>query len=596
MTDLHWGGPLWILLFLIPCALWFVQRFYSRRSLLLQMNLKKSIPWHLGRFFLLFVCILGVLVALARPQMGKEVQSIKREYRDIVVLLDVSKSMLAEDISPSRIERAHRELEDLTELIEGDRVALVLFAGGAFARMPLTTDYKVFRSLVKDSTPDMLRAQGSDIGSAIEKGLELFDSENTSSRALLILSDGEEHSPRVESLAQLAADQGVRIFTMGIGTTEGAPIPNSNQQGGFLTDNKGSVVLSKLNSSALKSASSVSSGAYIQSTAGIDDMRKLVYSGIHATLDSEKGEDKDVEIWNEYYQWPLGFAVFCLFLSFLRRPNAGLLIVALLIFSFPVKASAPELLAQHIQNPTDLGLAERAAVALLQDGQGEEAYRLLDDIARLTGDKDQRIRARYNSGLAAYQKGALFDAVSNWEAVLAEAPQHEAAQKNADAVRQEIEQRLQQAEEQEQDPSSEEDSSEQDPSESNEGEESEQEQQESQNEDGEPESSQDQEQSSEPENKESTEEQEPTEGTTQDPSEEQEGEMAQNESEELNPEDMSLEDLEEMGSSAEPTDMSELQESSIDMEVNEAERTIDSVEEGRPNVVVGRRTKDGKQW
>jgi Ca-activated chloride channel homolog len=591
MTDLHWGGPLWILLFLIPSALWFVQRFYSRRAILLQMDLKKSIRWHLGRFFLLFLCILCALVAVARPQMGKEVQSIKREYRDIVVLLDVSKSMLAEDISPSRIERAHRELEDLTELIEGDRVALVLFAGGAFARMPLTTDYKVFRSLVKDSTPDMLRAQGSDIGSAIEKGLELFDSENTSSRALLILSDGEEHSPRVESLAQLAADQGVRIFTMGIGTIEGAPIPNSNQQGGFLTDNKGSVVLTKLNSSALKSASSVSSGAYIQSTAGIDDMRKLVYSGIHATLDSEKGDDKDVEIWNEYYQWPLGFAVFCLFLSFLRRPNAGLVMGVLLVFSFPVNASTPELLAQHIQNPRDLGLAERAAVALLQDGQGEEAYRLLDDIARLTTDKDQRIRARYNSGLAAYQKGALYDAVSNWEAVLAEAPQHEAAQKNAEAVRQEIEQRLQQAEEQEQDSSSEQDSSE-----PNEGEESEQEEQESQNEDGESESSQEQEQNSESENNESTEEQEPTEGSTQDPSEEQQGEMAQNESEELNPEDMSLEDLEKMGSSAEPTDMSELQDSSIDMELNEAERTIDSVEEGRPNVVVGRRTKDGKQW
>ena len=612
MSELNWGGPLWGLLALIPVVLVLGWSLTNRVLILRQMRLMKAIRWHRWRTFLMALTFLGGLLAYARPQYGKESQTVEKSHRDIVVLLDVSRSMLAEDIKPSRMAQAQRELQDLSSMLNGDRVALVLFAGGAFARMPLTTDYAVFNKLVLDSTPDVLRAQGSDIGAAIQKGLTLFDAEATSSRAMLILSDGEEHSPKVEAMSKKAAEQGVNIFAMGIGTEEGAPIPNlESRDGGFLMDKSGSVVLTRLNSSALKGAASAASGAYVQSTSGIEDMRQLLEEGIYAKLDAQKGANKDVEIWNEYYQWPLGAAMIAFLLSFARFSRAGVSALIFLCMALPAKAD--DLLAAHIANPQDLHLAERAAVSLLQAGKSGQAYQLLEDIANQSSDTEQRVRSRYNAGLAAYQQGALQDAVKAWEQVLLEDKDHEAAQQNAEAVKQEIAQRLAEDQERQQEPQSQ-DSESQD-SEGSDSQSSEsQKQADSESQSSQENDSQDSENQSESESQDTNPE---SDSASEDPSPQDaqadaeseqsddsaqssdalsEGEMEAPSSEDLSQEGLSLDDLGEMGATAEPTDMSELQSSPLDMLLQEAERTVDSVEEGRPNVVVGSRSSEDKQW
>ncbi|MGC6507267.1 MAG: VWA domain-containing protein [Myxococcota bacterium] len=617
MSELNWGGPLWVLLALVPVVIYLMWSLHNRSLILHQIRLKTAIRWHRWRVTLLILTALGALLAYARPQFGKERQTVEKSHRDIVVLLDVSRSMLAEDIKPSRMAQAQRELQDLSSLLNGDRVALVLFAGGAFARMPLTTDYAVFNKLVMDSSPDILRAQGSDIGAAIQKGLTLFDSEASASRAMLILSDGEEHSPQVEAVAKNAAEQGVNIFAMGIGTEEGAPIPNLNSRdGGFLTDKSGSVVLSRLNSSALKGAASVASGAYVQSTSGIQDMRQLLEEGIYAKLDAQKGADKDVEIWNEYYQWPLGVAMMAFLLSFARFNRSGVTVLAFLLLTMPAKAN--DLLAAHIANPSDLNLAERAAVSLLQSGQTHQAYQLLEDVANHSMDPEQRTRSRYNAGLAAYRQGALQDAVKAWEQVLEEEAEHEAAQKNVAAVKQEIAQRLaedqsrqQESQSEDSEPQESEDDGSQtsDSQETQDSESQSSQETESQSSDSSEESQSDaQAQADSEENTdESPESKAPQDSQTDAEPQEQgnptgesealsEGEMEAPSSEDLSQEGLSLDDLSDMGATAEPTDMSELQSSPLDMRLQEAERTVDSVEEGRPNVVVGARSSEDKQW
>lgn len=617
MSELNWGGPLWVLLALVPVVIYLMWSLHNRSLILHQIRLKTAISWHRWRITLLILTSLGALLAYARPQFGKERQIVEKSHRDIVVLLDVSRSMLAEDIKPSRMAQAQRELQDLSSLLNGDRVALVLFAGGAFARMPLTTDYAVFNKLVMDSSPDILRAQGSDIGAAIQKGLTLFDSEASASRAMLILSDGEEHSPQVEAVAKNAAEQGVNIFAMGIGTEEGAPIPNLNSRdGGFLMDKSGSVVLSRLNSSALKGAASVASGAYVQSTSGIEDMRQLLEEGIYAKLDAQKGADKDVEIWNEYYQWPLGVAMMAFLLSFARFNRSGVTVLAFLLLTMPAKAN--DLLAAHIANPSDLNLAERAAVSLLQSGQPHQAYQLLEDVANHSMDPEQRTRSRYNAGLAAYRQGALQDAVKAWEQVLEEEAEHEAAQKNVAAVKQEIAQRLAEDQSRQQDSQSqdsepqESDDDGSQTSESQETQDSESQssqETESQSSDSSEESQSDAQAQAESEENtdESPESKAPQDAQTDaepqepgNPTSESEalseGEMEAPSSEDLSQEGLSLDDLSDMGATAEPTDMSELQSSPLDMRLQEAERTVDSVDEGRPNVVVGARSSEDKQW
>ncbi|MEZ4239646.1 MAG: VWA domain-containing protein [Myxococcota bacterium] len=226
-----------------------------------------------ARDLLAFSGLLLVVVALAEPRFDKAVRTMNLRGTDIVVLLDLSRSMNARDVDPSRLERARREIADLGRVVEGDRIGLVVFAGGAYPRLPLTADFKAVDLVVSEVRTDTFDTQGSDLGAAIRVALDMLDrSRQEAGQALLVLSDGEIHDgDDALGAADEAATRGVPIFVMGIGI-EPAPIPTPD--GGYLTW-KGQTVTSTPDFEILKDAAKRTGGAFVSSNAGSRDMEQL---------------------------------------------------------------------------------------------------------------------------------------------------------------------------------------------------------------------------------------------------------------------------------------------------------------------------------
>jgi len=405
----------------------------------------------------------GLLVfALAGPRLGFHTQEVVHRGVDIVVLLDVSRSMDAEDTAPSRMERARRELIDLSEMLVGDRVGLVIFAGGAHPRLPLTLDYGVLRWATRDSATETLLAQGSDLGAAIDMGVALLGPDEGADRSLLILSDGEDQEGEARDAAQRAAEAGVRIFAMGVGTPEGSPIPLSS--GGFKKDEGGEVVLSRLDEGLLTELARVGGGAYVRSSAGAADMRAIYEGELRGKANGARETKSQEQVWDERFQWPLGLAFVLLVgaalprAGRLRLPGLPAALPAVLLglaVGLGALGSAAgwaageddeikQIIGKQLEAPDDLGLAERLGGALYARGDYARAREVFDGVAARSQDPEQQARARYNAGLAAYRGGQLTEAAKAWERALAGKPGDPAAQKNLEAVQKEIAARMQQ--------------------------------------------------------------------------------------------------------------------------------------------------------
>lgn len=385
-----------------------------------------------------------VLLALAQPQWGFRWSELKQDGTNLVVVLDTSLSMDSEDVSPSRMERAHREILDLTDLLRGDRVGLVLFSGGAYVRMPLSLDYQAFRTMVRRSSTSTLKSQGSDLGAAIRMAVEVVGPADGADRAIIIVSDGEDQVGNAVAAAEEAAEQGVHLFAIGVGTVDGAPIPLAD--GGFKTSREGDVVLSKLDESSLKRIAAAGNGAYVRSVAGSGDIAAIYQGEILGKLKRAEQTIRREKIWNERFQWPLALAWFCGIAAFAARGRRTAAALALLVVVGSPVAHADDsvdaLAAEQVSNPDDMALAERLGQALFEAGRFNEATEVLTEVADRTTESNARARARYNSGLAAYRGGRLTEALEAWQRVLQDHPDHEAAQKNAAAVQAEIQKRL----------------------------------------------------------------------------------------------------------------------------------------------------------
>jgi Ca-activated chloride channel family protein len=391
-----------------------------------------------------------VLLALAGPRWGWRWQELKREGLDIVVVLDTSLSMGAEDVDPSRMERARRELLDLADMLAGDRVGMVIFAGGAYPRMPLTVDYGALRFVAKDSTTQTLLARGSDMGAAIDTAVELLDMEHDADKAILLISDGEDHVGDAVAAAERAAEAGAHVYVLGVGTTDGAPVPDP--QGGFKKDGRGDLVLTRLGEDLLQDVAKAGRGAYVRSVAGRGDLQALYQDEIRGRLQGAELGVRRERIWNEHFQWPLAGAVLLLLIGALLRPGrlrlpgaaAGLVLAAALAGGAPAHAQdrVAELAARQAADPDDLVLAEQLGQALYEAGDFNGAHEVLTGVAERSLDGTQRNRARTNAGLAAYRSGQLTRAVEDWQRVLQDDPEHPAAKANAQAVQQEILRRL----------------------------------------------------------------------------------------------------------------------------------------------------------
>jgi Ca-activated chloride channel family protein len=257
-----------------------------------------------------FLSLILLIIALARPQWGTETQEMKQEGIEVMVALDVSNSMLAQDIKPDRLSRSKLEIGDLMNRLSGDEVGLVLFSGASFIQFPLTNDYGTAQTFLDNARPSVISKQGTNIGDAIRTALSGFDIDRNSQKVIVIITDGENHEGDTLAMAQEAAKQGVIIYTIGFGSAKGEPIPEYNAQGeisGYKKDQQGQVVLSKLDETTLRQIASTAKGKYFQASADGSELAALA-SELSAL---QKGElSTQVETWGiERFQSFLGVAL-----------------------------------------------------------------------------------------------------------------------------------------------------------------------------------------------------------------------------------------------------------------------------------------------
>lgn len=244
-------------------------------------QLSAGINWQGRRWrsILWLVALALVIVAMARPQWGSEVQTVEQEGLQVMVALDVSQSMLAQDSKPNRLARAKLEISDLMDKLNGDEVGLVVFSGASFIQFPLTSDYNTARMYLEGADPSIISRQGTAIGDAIQTAVRGFDDSLDSQKVLLVISDGEDAETDPIAAAQEAADAGILIYTIGFGTPEGEPIPVMDAGGNvvdYKRDAQGEVVLSKLDESTLQEIARIGGGQYYRAAADASELDSLL--------------------------------------------------------------------------------------------------------------------------------------------------------------------------------------------------------------------------------------------------------------------------------------------------------------------------------
>lgn len=249
------------------------------------------------------------IVALAQPRWGFQWQEVQHRGVDIIIALDVSRSMLAEDVSPNRLTRAKREIIDLLQLIEGDRVGLVAFAGTSFLQSPLTLDYGAISIFLDTLNPDIIPLQGTSIGHALKTSIRAFSDTPHDARAVVLITDGEDHSKNLDHISEMAKEAGVKLFILGIGKSEGAPIPTSS--GGFLKNKNGKLILSKLNELSLQNIALSTGGSYVRAITGDLDLEKVYFQDIKGSTNSQDLRSSRRRLWNEQFQWFVLICIFC---------------------------------------------------------------------------------------------------------------------------------------------------------------------------------------------------------------------------------------------------------------------------------------------
>ena len=244
-------------------------------------RLSANINWSGRRWqtLLQLTALAFLIIALARPQWGSEVREIEQEGLQVIVALDVSQSMLAEDVKPTRLDRAKLEIRDLTERLDGDEIGLVLFSGASFVQVPLTSDYLTALNYLDSANPSVISRPGTVIGEAIRTAMTAFDDELNNQKVLIVMTDGEDHETDPLVAAQEAVDANTLIYTIGFGTPEGQPVPETNQYGeitGYKRDQNGEVVLSRLDETTLQSIAQTGNGKYYRAAADGRELDSLL--------------------------------------------------------------------------------------------------------------------------------------------------------------------------------------------------------------------------------------------------------------------------------------------------------------------------------
>lgn len=266
-----------------------------------------------AKLFLFSLFIIFSTISLVNPKIGTELKTVKREGVDLVFALDVSKSMLAEDIAPNRLEKGKRIVSEIINSLNNDRVGIIAYAASALPILPITDDYSTAKTFLQSLNTDMLSSQGTAITESINLAKEFYDDEEQTNRVLVILSDGEDHEVKLEDIIPLVQQSGMTIISVGLGSIKGSPIPikENNIIKTYKKNDKGDVVITKLNKELLSSISKSSKGIYIDGF----NTEQVVESVVERLkeMDKKEFESKQFVAYKDQFQWFIAFAI--LFLS-----------------------------------------------------------------------------------------------------------------------------------------------------------------------------------------------------------------------------------------------------------------------------------------
>jgi Ca-activated chloride channel homolog len=311
---MRFGEPtyLHLLWFLIPFIFFMVWGLKKKKQLtanfcgnpllsrLVHSGIEKR---HRTKTIFTVLAILFLLLALTGPRWGFHWEELHHQGVDVIVALDVSNSMLAEDIRPNRLERAKRKISDLLDMMEGDRIGLIAFAGTSFVQCPLTLDYGAARIFLSAIDTQLIPVQGTAIGNAITTSIKAFRTQDKKSKALILITDGEDQTGKALASAKSAQTQGVKIYTIGIGGEIGAPLPNPSDQGGFRKNQQGEVILSKLDEITLQKIALETGGSYVRSVTGDIDLKTIYKDQIKKYIEKKELKSERRKIWQERFQW-----------------------------------------------------------------------------------------------------------------------------------------------------------------------------------------------------------------------------------------------------------------------------------------------------
>lgn len=291
------------------------QKKFAESKLLKKLSPDRSYFKPILKVILICLVIFFIVGALINPKVGTKLETVKREGVDIVFALDVSKSMLAEDIAPNRIEKSKQLVTQIINNLGSDRIGIIAYAGSAYPQLPITTDYSSAKLFLSQMNTDMLSSQGTAIAEAIELAKTYYNDEEQTNRVLFIISDGEDHVGESSDIAEQANEEGIRIFTIGVGKEEGGPIPlkRNGVIQGYKKDKKGETVITRLDDQTLKNIASEANGEYIDgsNTATVVETVQNLLNG----MDKKEFEAKQFADFKDRFQWFLTAALFLLFLD-----------------------------------------------------------------------------------------------------------------------------------------------------------------------------------------------------------------------------------------------------------------------------------------
>lgn len=306
---------------------------YGSMSIIQQLFPDVSKAKRNWKFILFTLAFALVIVGIVNPQVGTKLEEVKRKGADLMICLDVSNSMKAEDLQPNRLEKAKQAISRLINKLEGDRIGVIVFGGEAYVQLPITTDYSAAKLFLESINTDMIPTQGTAIGNAINLAMESFGKDEGKNKAIVIITDGENHEDDAVKAAEAAAEKGIMIHTIGMGSAEGAPIPlyRGNVKEGYRKDNEGNTVVTKLNEQMLQEIAGAGNGIYVRASnadAGLNNVINAIDK-----LEKKEFNSKMYSDYEDRFQWFIAAAVLLLFIEVLLSERKSKLYQRLNLFN-----------------------------------------------------------------------------------------------------------------------------------------------------------------------------------------------------------------------------------------------------------------------